>query len=98
MTWYMRSVHPDRLINARSVATEAFRTADFVMAVQMVMCDSDRSILVYHHVYGPCACDGTLTLVTRVDGREVSSRPREAEVRLGTLRASVSGFENAMQI
>jgi len=45
------------LSDARSVATEAFRTADFVMAVQMVMCDSDRSIPVYHHVYGPSACD-----------------------------------------
>ena len=40
----------------------------------------------------------TLTLVSRVEGREVSSRPREAEVRLGKLRVSVSGFEYAMQI
>ena len=43
------------LFDAKSVATEAFRTADFVMAVRMVMCDSDRSIPVYHHVYGPSA-------------------------------------------
>jgi len=97
MTWKICSTLALlRLSDARSVATEAFRTADFVMAVQMA--SVTVTALFRSTITSMARPLVTLTLVTRIDGREVGSRRREAEVRLGTLRKSVSGFENAMQI